>query len=77
VRVNNNLLAYFSADAKVHQQDATVQKTLSGTETFEILLDAQIEGTFQRERYCARSLRYRIFSPGRRRLTPVCRSPTT
>lgn len=51
VRVNNNLLDYFPADAKVHQQVATVQKTLSGTETFEILLDAQIEGTFQRERY--------------------------
>ncbi|MEN8168004.1 MAG: MMPL family transporter, partial [Pseudomonadota bacterium] len=51
VGVNNNLLDYFQADSPVRYRVQTLHQELAGMESFSILLDGDIEGTFQKSRY--------------------------
>lgn len=51
LQVNNNTLAYFSEDSSVMQRMRHIHEQLSGMQTFSIVLDSSIEGTFQKVRY--------------------------
>lgn len=51
VRVNNSSMDYLAKDSEVGRQIATVQQRLAGIETFNILVDGQVQGTFERVRY--------------------------
>ncbi len=51
LQVNNNTLAYFSEDSDVRQRADDIHSSLSGMQTFSIILDSSIEGTFQKVRY--------------------------
>ena len=51
LEVNNNTLAYFAEDSEIHQRAEQIQQDLSGMQTFSIVLDSSIEGTFQKVRY--------------------------
>lgn len=51
LRVNNSLLDYFPADTPIRQRVSQMHRDLAGVETFSIVLDARIEGTFGRTRY--------------------------
>ncbi len=49
--VNNNTLAYFEENSEVRQRADSIHETLAGMQTFSIILDSSIEGTFQKVRY--------------------------
>jgi predicted RND superfamily exporter protein len=51
IRVNNNIMDYLDEETLVSQQISRVQQDLSGLETFNIVVDGHVEGTFQRVRY--------------------------
>ncbi len=51
LRVNNTPLDYFDSDSNVTQRLNRLQEQLAGMETFSIVLDSGIEGTFLKLRY--------------------------
>ncbi len=51
LRVNNTPLDYFNSDSNVTQRLNSLQERLAGMETFSIVLDSGIEGTFLKLRY--------------------------
>lgn len=51
LQVNNNILAYFSEQTEVRQRAQDIHDRLSGMQTFSIIMDSSIEGTFQKVRY--------------------------
>ncbi len=51
LEVNNNTLAYFAKDSEIRQRADDIHQRLSGMQTFSIILDSSIEGTFQKVRY--------------------------
>ena len=51
LQVNNNTLSYFPAESEINQRAQTIHEKLSGMQTFSVILDSSIEGTFQRVRY--------------------------
>ena len=51
LQVNNNPLGYFKEDTEVVKNVTLVEKELAGIETFSIILETGIEGTFKKARY--------------------------
>ena len=51
LQVNNNTLAYFAEDSEIRQRADQIHNSLAGMQTFSIILDSSIEGTFQKVRY--------------------------
>lgn len=51
IRVNNNMLSYLGPDSEVMQRVNTVHRHLSGLETFSVIVDGHIDGTFRKARY--------------------------
>lgn len=51
LEVNNNTLSYFSEDSEIRNRAEQIHRDLSGMQTFSIVLDSSIEGTFQKVRY--------------------------
>ncbi len=51
LEVNNDTMAYFSEDSEVRQRADQIHQDLSGMQTFSIILDSAIEGTFKKVRY--------------------------
>jgi diguanylate cyclase (GGDEF)-like protein len=49
--VNNNTLDYFSEHSDIYQRAQFIHDKLSGMQTFSIILDSSIEGTFKKVRY--------------------------
>ena len=46
IRVNNNIMDYLDEDTLVSQQITRLQQDLAGLETFNIVVDGHVEGTF-------------------------------
>ncbi|MCU7845070.1 MAG: MMPL family transporter [Candidatus Thiodiazotropha sp. (ex Monitilora ramsayi)] len=51
VHLNNNIRNYLPEDSVVEEQTDTLHETLSGIESFSIVLDGEIEDTFLKSRY--------------------------
>ncbi|MBT8007835.1 MAG: MMPL family transporter [Gammaproteobacteria bacterium] len=51
LQVNNNVLSYFFAESEVKQKAETIHRDLSGMQTFSIIVESGIEGTFLKARY--------------------------
>jgi len=51
LQVNNNTLGYFAKDSEINQRAELIHKHLSGMQTFSIILDSAIEGTFLKVKY--------------------------
>lgn len=51
LQVNNNTLAYFAKDSEIQKRAQHIHQSLSGMQTFSVILDSSIEGTFQKVRY--------------------------
>ena len=51
LRVNNSLLDYFADDTPIKQRVLQMHRDLSGVETFSVVLDARVKGTFERVNY--------------------------
>jgi diguanylate cyclase (GGDEF)-like protein len=51
LQVNNNTLAYFSEQSPVRQRAELIHQKLAGMQTFSVILDSPIEGTFKKVRY--------------------------
>ncbi|MBL7005197.1 MAG: MMPL family transporter [Gammaproteobacteria bacterium] len=51
IQINNNSLEFFQKDSDVYQRANTLHEKLSGMQTFSIILDSNIEGTFEKIRY--------------------------
>lgn len=51
VRVNNSIMDYLASDSPVNAQIDTLQRQLAGIETFNILVDGHVQGTFEHVRY--------------------------
>jgi diguanylate cyclase (GGDEF)-like protein len=51
LQVNNNTLDYFDEKSEVRQRAAQIHDDLSGMQSFSIIMDSSIEGTFQKVRY--------------------------
>jgi uncharacterized protein len=51
LEINNDTLAYFNKQSEVRQRAEKIHKDLSGMQTFSIILDSGIEGTFKKVRY--------------------------
>ncbi|MCP4077611.1 MAG: MMPL family transporter [Gammaproteobacteria bacterium] len=51
LQVNNNTLAYFAEDSEIRLRADQIHSSLAGMQTFSIILDSSIEGTFQKVRY--------------------------
>jgi len=51
LEVNNNTLAYFAEDSEIRQRADDIHQRLSGMQTFSIILESSIEGTFKKVRY--------------------------
>jgi hypothetical protein len=49
--VNNNTLSYFDEKSDIRQRANTISDHLSGMQTFSVILDSSIEGTFKKVRY--------------------------
>ncbi|MDJ0833441.1 MAG: MMPL family transporter [Gammaproteobacteria bacterium] len=49
--VNHSALAYFSPQSEIRQRAENIHQNLSGMQTFSIILDSSIEGTFYKVRY--------------------------
>ena len=53
IRLNNNIMSYFADDSPIKIRADDVADSLAGIESFMIVLDAGIEGTFLHPRYLA------------------------
>ena len=53
IRLNNNIMAYFDDASEIKVRANDMAESLSGIESFMIVLDAGIEGTFLNEKYLA------------------------
>ncbi|MCB1865003.1 MAG: MMPL family transporter [Chromatiales bacterium] len=51
LRVNNSSLGYFDRQSEVLQRVATLGEEIAGLESFSVLIDSGIQGTFQQVRY--------------------------
>jgi len=51
LHVNNNVMDYFQPDSEVRQRVEQINRSLAGTQTFSIVLESGIEGTFRHIRY--------------------------
>lgn len=51
VRVNNDPLDYFAPDSPVMERLARLRESLAGTESFSVVVNADIRGTFQQVHY--------------------------
>jgi len=51
IRLNNNIMAYFDDSSEIRMRADDVAETLAGIESFMIVLDAGIEGTFLNQTY--------------------------
>jgi len=51
LRLNNNIRDYLPEDSLVERRTDDLHRTLSGMESFSIILESGIEGTFQKSRY--------------------------
>lgn len=51
LEINNDTLAYFNDKSEVRQRAEQIHQDLSGMQTFSIILDSGIEGTFKKVRY--------------------------
>lgn len=51
IRLNNNIMAYFEDSSPLKMRADDIANTLAGIESFMIVLDAGIEGTFLHEKY--------------------------
>ncbi len=51
LEVNNNTLGYFAKDSEIDQRTGAIHDNLSGMQTFAIILDSGIEGTFLKVKY--------------------------
>jgi len=51
IRIDNSLLNYFDPDSAVRQRTLTLHEELSGIQTFSIVVNGHLEGTFERVRY--------------------------
>jgi hydrophobe/amphiphile efflux-3 (HAE3) family protein len=51
IRLNNNIMAYFDESSPIKVRADDIADSLAGIETFMIVLDAGIEGTFLNEKY--------------------------
>lgn len=51
IRVNNNIMDYLDRKSEISQQIENLQTDLAGLETFNVMVDGHVEGTFQRVRY--------------------------
>lgn len=51
IQVNNSIMDYVQQGSVIHAQVETLHEEFSGLETFAIVLDGHVEGTFQRIRY--------------------------
>lgn len=51
LQVNNNTLSYFGDHSDVRQRAEQIHQDLSGMQTFSIVLDSSIEGTFKKVKY--------------------------
>lgn len=51
LQVNNNVLSYFFPESEVKQQAAAIHQDLSGMQSFSIIIESGIEGTFLKARY--------------------------
>lgn len=51
LQVNNNTLSYFPEDSEINQRAEHIHQSLSGMQTFSIIMDSSIEGTFKKVRY--------------------------
>jgi predicted RND superfamily exporter protein len=49
--VNNNILAYFAPQSPIQERASVLHEELSGMQSFSIVLDGEIEGTFKKVRY--------------------------
>jgi len=47
LQVNNNTLAYFADDSPVRQRADEIHQKLAGMQTFSVILDSPVEGTFK------------------------------
>lgn len=51
LQVNNNTLAYFADDSPVRQRADEIHQKLAGMQTFSVILDSPVEGTFKKVKY--------------------------
>lgn len=51
LQVNNNTLSYFAPDSEIRLRSEQIHQSLSGMQTFSIILDSSIEDTFKKVRY--------------------------
>ncbi len=51
LEINNDTLAYFDQQSDVRKRAEIIHQDLSGMQTFSIILDSGIEGTFKKTRY--------------------------
>ncbi len=51
LQVNNNTLSYFAEESEIRKRADQIHRNLAGMQTFSIILDSSIEGTFQKVRY--------------------------
>lgn len=51
LQVNNNTLSYFDEGSEIRQRAEEIHTHLAGMQTFSIILDSSIEGTFKKVRY--------------------------
>ncbi|MCW8962364.1 MAG: MMPL family transporter [Gammaproteobacteria bacterium] len=66
IRLNNNIMAYFDDSSPIKMRADDVAESLAGIESFMIVLDAGIEGTFLHHKYLSQlsSLTNRIDNAG-------------
>lgn len=67
IKLSNNIMAYFDDTSPIKTRANDIAESLAGIETFMIVLDAGIEGTFLNEKYLSQlhSLTTRIENGGR------------
>lgn len=51
LQVNNNTLGYFAKESEINRHAEAIHQNLSGMQTFSIILDSGIDGTFLKVRY--------------------------
>ena len=63
--VNNSTLDYFSEDSELYQRAQDLHQRLAGMQTFSIILDSSIEGTFKKVRYLDEVQQLQVFIDSR------------
>ena len=66
LQVNNNTLAYFAENSPVVQRAEQIHQKLSGMQTFSIVLESPVEGTFQKVKYLEEMARIQDFIASRK-----------